>query len=517
VLALVIVPLTAVATSLQQAKLYQASADVLLRYQSLPSTLSGISDPNSFSYYIDPTRSTSTQLEIATLPILGQRVAAALPQDHLSAGQVLGAVSVQSVPNTDVLRFSATSGSPALAARLATQYARQYTRYRQQLDTQSVTNALRDLQERTAALRAQGSISQANALRTKSDQLETLLSLETSNAVLVRKASGAAKIQPRPKRNAAIGLGLGLVLGIGLAFLMEALDTRLRSAEQIGVVLGLPLLARIPEPPKQFQRDDRLVMLGDSSSADAEVFRRLRMNLEFVSVGRPSQVIMVTSALGEEGKSTTIANLAVALARGGKRVALIDLDLRRPAVSRLFRLRDDDQQGLTAVVLGRLSLREALVAVPLGSSIQRSPELLDLGTSESSANDRNGKAAGSLYVLGSGMVPPDPGEFVALGGVGAVIAELREHFDIVLVDAPPILPVGDALTIGGFVDGTIVVVRAQQARRATTGELARNVARLPGAALGYVLCGADRLEGDSYYGYEGRPYARAERTEELVV
>src|ERR1035437_485981 len=236
-LALAIVPLAAVALALRQSPLYQASADVLLRYQSLPSALSGITDPNSSSYYIDPIRSTATQLEVASLPALADRAAAALRPEHVTTGEVLGSTSVSSITGTDFLNFQAMSGSPALAALIANEYARQYTLYRHQLDTGSITKAISDLQRRIDQLKTQGGAharSQVAQLQPKADQLETLLSLETSNAVVVRKATGAAKIRPRPTRYGLLGLGLGLVLGIGLAFLRGAFDTRLRTTDQIG-------------------------------------------------------------------------------------------------------------------------------------------------------------------------------------------------------------------------------------------------------------------------------------------
>jgi len=527
--ALVIVPLAAVALSLRQSPLYQSSADVLLRYQSLPSTLSGISDPNSFSYYIDPIRSTSTQLQIARLPIVADRVAAALRKDRVNVNAVLAATSVSSVPDTDMLEFGATSSDPALAARIATEYARQFTLYHQQLDTGSIRKALNDLRQRVIELRAQGdsrSRVQAGQLQTKADQLQTLLSLETSNAVLVRRAVGGAKIRPRPFRYGVLGLGLGLVLGIGLAFLRDAFDTRLRSSDEIGTVLGLPLLARLPEPPKQLQRDNKLVMIAEPMGGCAEAFRRLRMNLEFASIGHPQQVITITSALEQEGKSTTIANLAVALALAGKRVALVDLDLRRPALGKFFRL-DGRQPGLSAVVLGHVSLEDALAHIPL-DALSRSPIGRYVGARAGQAeslvgeNGNGAAAAGSLVVLPTGIVPPDPGEFVGLEGVSRVIAALRERADVILVDAPPLLPVGDALTIGGISDGLIVAVRADLARRPVTGELGHILSRMPSARLGYVLCGSQRFEthgyyGYGYHGYSGRHYGPAEqRAEERV-
>jgi Mrp family chromosome partitioning ATPase len=501
-LAVVIVPLAAVALSLRQSPLYQSSADVLLRYQSLPSTVAGINDPNSYSYFVDPVRSTDTQLQVAGLPLLANRVAAALRKEGVNPQTVPGSTSVAEVGDTDVLEFTAHSGSATLAAQIATEYARQFTRYHEQLDTGSITTAVKGLRQRITELQGEGgsqSRKQVTQLRGKIDQLETLLTVQTSSAVVVRTALGATKIRPKPTKYGVLGLGLGLILGIGLALLRDAFDTRLRTPDQISGVLRLPLLARVPPPTRQLQRDRRLAMIAEPTSHGADAYRRLRMNLEFATVGKPSQVIMFASALAKEGKSTTLGNLAVAAALAGKSVALVDLDLRRPSVSRFFRL-DDTEPGLTAVVLGHTELDDALSRVPLESLSRNTPDHF----ATPRANGGNGagvSTTGSLVVLPSGILPPDPGDFVGLEGVGRVVAALRERVDLVLLDVPPLLAVGDGLTISGLADALVVVIRGENARRKVTAELAGVLSRMRVEELGFVLCGAGAGDAPSYYGY----------------
>ncbi len=178
------------------------------------------------------------------------------------------------------------------------------------------------------------------------------------------------------------------------------------------------------------------------------------MNLEFAAIGKQAQVLMVTSAVAEEGKSTTFANLAVASALAGRNVALVDLDLHRPVLARFFRV-NEGHPGLSAVVLGHVGLDEALVPIALENRI---PEAAN-GSSASVS------AGGSLVVLPTGILPPDPGEFVGVEGVRHVIGALRDRFDVVLIDAPPLLAIGDGLTIAGFSDAIVAVVRADFARR----------------------------------------------------
>jgi polysaccharide biosynthesis transport protein len=503
--ALVIVPLAAVALSLTQSPLYNSSADVLLRYQSLPSTLSGISDPNSYAYFIDPTRSTDTSLQVASLPVLANHVEAVLRKRGVSAADV-GSTSFAEVGNTDVLRFTATTSSAITAPLVATEYARQFTRYYESLDTQSISRAIAGLQQRISQLKSQGSSQakrDAQALQSKVNQLETLRTLQTSTAVVVRTADSATKIKPTPKKYGLLGLGLGVVLGIGLAFLRDAFDTRLRSAGEIAEILKMPILASIPPPPRRLERDRQLVMLSDPTAKGAEAFRRMRMNLEFAAVGKPSQVIMVTSALAEEGKSTTFANLALALALRGKSVALVDLDLHRPSIAQFFRI-GESRPGLSGVVLGHVGLDEALVPITIDGRLTESAAFNGWGGA--------GAAAGSLVVLPTGILPPDPGEFVGLEGVRHVIGALRDRYDTVLIDAPPLLAIGDGLTIAGFSDAIITVVRSDLARRSITMELEATLMRLPPAKLGFAVCGDAGFEGAVYGDRYGYGYARPRET-----
>ena len=182
-----------------------------------------------------------------------------------------------------------------------------------------------------------------------------------------------------------LGLMLGIVLGLGLAFVVDALDTRVRSANEVGERLGLPQLARVPPPPKGFAKDDRLVMLAQPTGTNAEAFRMLRTNLDFADARERSgaRTILVTSAVEQEGKSTTAANLAIAEARAGRRVALVDLDLRVPYLDRFFGLLH--AEGITDVALGT---RTARVGADSGSTSTRA-----LAAVARNGREANGRAA----------------------------------------------------------------------------------------------------------------------------
>jgi non-specific protein-tyrosine kinase len=502
--AVVLVPLAAVGFSLHQQKLYRAQAQVLLSAQNLAAQLT---NTQSTGLNLQPDRIAATQASVARVPEIARRVLKRVPGSGLSVQSFLNRSSVSTATNADLLTFEVTHHDPKLARRLVDAYARQYTLYRRQLDTSAIENALRSVHARIKALvKAGGRRSQLHAsLVDRQATLATMEALQTSNATVVEQAANAVQVQPRPTRNGILGLALGLVLGIGLAFLWEALDTRVRNAHEISERLdGLPLLARLSTPPRRLRSKHQLVMLDDPRGVQAEAFRMLRTNLEFVRLGRGVQTIMFTSAVEQEGKSTTIANLAVALARGGQRVVLVDLDLRKPFLGRFFGL---DGPGLTQVALGHVSLDDALATVALTDRAAPEGQNGDGGGRENSVK-------GILEVLPSGPIPPDPGEFVSTEELADILARLRERADIVLVDAPPALRVGDAMTLSSRVDGIILVARMKIVRRQMLAELSRQFATVPTPVLGFVLTGAGDEGGyDSAYGYsrsyEQTPKAKA--------
>ena len=485
----------------RQEALYSASAQVLLKYQSLASGLTGIQDLSTV--YQDPQRVAQTQTQIAMSPDVANRVVEAAKTPGLDAGTFLGSASVTAATDSDILYFTVTYGDGETAAELATIHALEFIEHRRELDTEAIVAARKELRGRIDELEQTGFKGSALLARLveSEQQLRTMEALQTANASLLRPASGAAQIQPRTERAAVLGVILGLMLGIGLAFVRDALDTRVRSSAEVGDKLGTTLLARIPAPPKALRRGNRLVMVASPHGSQAEAFRMLRANLEFVNLDRGARSILVTSALEREGKSTTVANLAVALARAGHNVALVDLDLRRPAIAKFFGI-PDSHPGVTNIAVGSTTLDRALVEV---GRMPRSGQRAAQGNGDGAAG-----SAGTLKVLTSGPLPRDPGEVVNAKRLTSAIAELAQRFDFVLVDTPPLLSVGDAMTLSAHADAMITVARLNMLRRASLNELARALETCPTIKLGVVVTEAEAEPG---YGYGGYEYHRSSERE----
>ena len=490
-LGLVLTPFAALVITLREKPLYQDSAQVLLSHQNLAASVNGVADPNAG---LDPLRVAQTQADLARVPEVARRTLAAAGIHDRTPADFLNASSVSATTNADLLTFDVTDRNPALATRLATEYAEQFVAFRSELDSAAFDRARTGIERRLEQLRAAGATHSPLYidLTAKRQQLIAIESLQTTSALLVRRADSASKVRPRPVRTVFLGGVFGLVIGIGLAFLMDALDTRVRTGEEIEERLGLPLLARVPSPPRKMQEQGATAMLSDPAGPYAESIRMLRIRLGLAGPKPEPRagVIMVTSATEGEGKSTTIANLAVALAQAGRRVVLCDLDARRPAIDRFF----EAPAGLIDVVLGRVELEDALSVVAIPDNPYWSRRQAVNGNSGSNIR-------GILEVLTFGRTPPDPAEFVGSDSVAEILEGLRARADVVLVDAPALLDVGDAVTISTKVDALLIVTRLRVINRSMLSDMRRVLASCPVPALGFVLTGVrvdDIYHRDSY-------------------
>jgi Mrp family chromosome partitioning ATPase/capsular polysaccharide biosynthesis protein len=499
-----LVPLSALLFSLRQTAQYEASSEVYLNNQNLASALTGIDDTTLF---VDSDSAVETQANLASVPRVARRALSIAGVEDMSAEDLLAQSTVSQKGRSDILRFVVTDPDRERASLLATSYAEAFVEYRSDLDTAALKKAEDEVAQKLEQLAAAGRADTRlyDSLLEKQELLATIATLQTSRASVVRNAGEAAQVAPTPFRNALLGLALGLVLGVGLAFAIESLDKRVRHASEIGDGLGLPLLARIPAPPKELSKQDLLVMVAKPRDPAAEAFRILRTNLDFARLsGSDVRSIVVASALEEEGKSTTCANLAVAMARAGNRVCLVDLDLRRPYLARFFGLLH--AHGISDVALQVVPLEIALQRIDLGTGKPAPPG----GQPPSAGDDEEG----TLDVLTSGPLPPDPGEFVGTHRLQRILHELRDRYDVVVIDAPPVLRVGDAVTLGTHADGVLVVTQLGLVTRPALTELRRVLEGIPVPKLGFVVTGSPKSAGygatDAYggYGYGESYYAR---------
>ncbi len=441
--------------SATQSAVYQSSAAVSFDLASV--------SPSAAPY--DPATYLATQARVARSTDLARRVAARVPGEAPSA--FLANSSAEPQAGTYILQLKASAATPDRARRLADAYAREFLKQKTQLNT-----------------------------------------VGKQYAHLLDPAGAGAKIRPRPKRNAILGGLLGLVLGLGLAFLAEALDRRVQSEREIEQALAVPLLGRVPRPERALETANRLVMVAAPSSPGAEPFRKLRTSVEFVNLDRHARTIMATSADPREGKSTTVANLAIAFARAGRRVALVDLDLRWPSLHSLFGVHGDD--GITDVVVNRVTLDDALQAIALPTpdiaAVEDGSKGLAFTTSASARSNGRSNADDVLHLLPCGTIPPAADEFLERSRIADVLDQLSSRFDLVLIDAPPLLAVGDAMALTTKVDALLIVTRVGIDRR-QLHELARQLQSARAETLGFVLTGVAHADGSPGYGYGRAPRA----------
>lgn len=273
-------------------------------------------------------------------------------------------------------------------------------------------------------------------------------------------------IDPRPARNLVLGVVLGLLAGLGLALLLDALDRTVKSTAEAERLVGAPGLALVPRARDLAKHP--VITTYDVLSATSEAYRTLRTSVRFIEPDQPLRSLVVTSPIGGDGKTTTAVNLAVALAQSGERVILVDADLRRPNVATMLGI--NGAVGLSDVIMG-----DAGVA----ASLQR-------------YNDQ-------LQVLPAGTLPPNPSELLGSQRMTRLLEELTGLADIVVFDAPPVLPVTDAVVLSAQTDGVALVLRHGTTTRATASESARRLLTVEADLVGFVLNGAPRAVADGRY------------------
>ncbi|MFC5338952.1 polysaccharide biosynthesis tyrosine autokinase [Leucobacter denitrificans] len=309
----------------------------------------------------------------------------------------------------------------------------------------------------------------------------SLVSLSTVQPALVP----SSPTSPNLKLNLALGALLGLALGVGQAVLRSTLDTRIHSSHDIEQITEAPMLGGITYDPEAKSRP--LVVHADPRSSRAESFRTLRTNLQFLAVheeNEKARSFVVTSAGASEGKSTTTANLAIALSETGARVLLIDGDLRKPKVAEYMGI--EGGAGLTNVLINQAELVDVM--------------------------QRWGR--GQLYLLPAGKVPPNPSELLGSKSMDELLNSVKEHFDFILIDAPPLLLVTDAAVVSKFTNGALLVAASGQTRKQELHGAVRSLGAAGAKLLGVIVTMLPTKGPDSYsYGAYGAYGGYAEAQE----
>lgn len=505
VLSVMVVLGVALAASYLQTPMYASTAKLLLRPQNSSSVFGTGSQAT-----VPAANAVATEIEvIKTEPVRD------LVRDKIGSAP---AMQVTQVGDTNLVTLRATSTDAKRAAVIANAYAAAYVDFRRKqsfdelsaaseqvqgkisdlqhqidnlgstlanlppcVDSKTTPDACmqRDNAQQTVTQRRTTLLSQLGLFQQRLDQLQVDSAVSNDSAEVVTPASTpGAPFQPRPKRNAVLGVILGLLFGVGLAFLAEYLDDSIKTKDDLEqAVPGLPVLGMIPVVTEWKTRDrSRVMSLSDPASPAAEAYRILRTSVQFLGLDRELKIIQVTSASAQEGKSTTLSNLAVAFASSGLRTVAVCCDLRRPRLHEFFHLSND--VGFTSVLLGSVAIGTALQPVD---------------------------GQDQLLVLASGPLPPNPAELLSSSRTVELIRNLAGQADIVLIDSPPVLPVTDALVLSQWVNASVLVSSAGTTTRKAAHRAAEMLLQVNAPLVGAVLNGVS--EESDYAGYSSRYYA----------
>ena len=386
------------------------------------------------------TQRVTSYADLVTSRRVSERVAESLGDDT-DPRELREQVEATVVPETVILEISATDADPERAADIAQAFA-------------SELSLLVD------------------ELETPSGQEDAVIS-----ATLVDDASVSDDpVSPQPLRNLALAGVLGLLLGVGLAVARELLDTTVKSGDDIAEITDASLLGNI------FADSDARRPPADvlaTATPWAEAFRVLRTSMQYIEVDHDQKVVVLTSSLPGEGKSTTAVNLALTMTQTGHSVVLVEADLRRPRIADYLSL--DSTIGTTTVLIGKVSVEDAMQTY---------------GDTD-------------LDVLTCGPIPPNPSELLQSHAMEKMLTDLRSRYDVIILDAPPLLPVTDAALLATRADGAVVVVRHGRTTRDQLTHALERLEAVDSKALGLVMNMTPARKSQSGYGY-GYGYAPLE-------
>jgi capsular exopolysaccharide synthesis family protein len=466
----------------RKAKVYEASTSVFVNTAESPVT--------QFETGQFAGGSSNTVADLALLAqstAVGEQMKKALGSPESPAG-LLAKVNASPDPNADFIDIYARGSSPAGAAALANAFAQSFLTVGHQQDTEQLDQLAAATSDQLNALSGSGS-----AVASQRQQLQTRLRAITDAAAnlpgpeqqLDPAAAPASPISPDPKKIAAIALAVALVNALILVYLLELVDRRIRNVDDLASAYELPLLGLVPHVSNPaLIEHGRAGLDGDL----LEALRFLRINLSLQALDRPIKLLLVTSAVPGEGKSTVVRNLALAYREAGTNVVAVDADLRRPTLAASVGV-TGPAPGLTSVLLGDSEVSDAIVKAEA-----------DLPGLPHSRHEEF--AAPSVSVIPSGGPAVNPPAILGSARMAEVLHELATTHDLVIIDSPPLLAVSDTLPLLSIVDGVILVARVNTTTR---DALKRVKAALRASSTARVLgvVAEDVKKSPSYnYGYD---------------
>ncbi|MCU1392766.1 MAG: lipopolysaccharide biosynthesis [Ilumatobacteraceae bacterium] len=481
--ALVATVAPAVALSLLQAPIYEASARMLLQTSSNDSLFSTSTQSNTNANLVN------NEIQVVEGEVVYQRV-----KKDLGITEDPPRASAASFGDTDVVIVTVSSGDPVTAAALANAYVDAYINTKRSQAVASLVAASDELQTKISELQTQidGLDQQINASSTdddttleaqrrvlvdqqaqfnqRIDQSQVDAALSSGGAQLVRPAEEPTDpSEPDPIKTALLAIAVGLIIGVGAAFVLDYVDDSVRDAGELTRIgNGLPILALVPATNAP---DKRPIALSRPNDVTVEGYRTLRTNLQFMGVEKLMQVFEVTSSLPGEGKTTTAANLAVVLSQAGSSVVLVDADLRKPRVHQMFNI--EEREGLT----------DALIGSDFGLIVRKIDD--------------------NLCVITAGAMQPNPSEMLGAQRMRGVIEELKLRFDYVIIDSAPVVAVNDSVALARHVDAVILVTQLGRTKSPQVAEAVRLLEQVSAPLIGFVVnrARASDVAGGTGYGY----------------
>lgn len=391
---------------------------------------------------------------------------------------LLGQVTATADTSAGFITITATDRDPRRAADIANAFGQAVVVGRTREAVTQLDSAVAQVVKQLAGLSTRD-VAGRTQLSQQLQRFRALRAAQGSNASIVEPAVAGVRASSLGVRRAVLlGFLIAVLIAIGLVLLAERVDRKIRNPDDLETITGLPLLSAIP--PTAFANP------GDTTPADIEAFHTLRASLTYFNIDRRISSVLVTSPGKQEGKTTVSTNLALAMARAGKDVILVDVDFRRPAAAQRLGIRPS--VGLGSVLVDALSLGDALKEVS-------SP----------------GLSGGRLRVLPAGPSPPNPSELIGSQRMRTLIAELEGIADLVILDSTPLLVVSDSLPLLEAVSGVVLLARVNRTHRAALTRLGHIIASAGGNALGVVA--TDAAAGGLYGGYGYGPGYSVDQTE----